>query len=83
MTKVRIDLLLPTCFLTAAMMVGCGGGDDSVVRRATERCVEQAQSMPAESRSGIEASCGKMQAYCTDPAHRNDKLCEQFLQRYK
>jgi len=83
MIKVRIDVLVPTCLLAAAIMTGCGGGEDASVHRAAERCVEQAQNMPAESRSGIEASCGKMQTYCDDPAHRGDKLCEQFLLRYK
>jgi hypothetical protein len=83
MIKVRIDVLGPTCLLTAAIMAGCGGGGDPSVHRAAERCVEQAQNMPAESRSSIEAACGRMQTYCDDEARRKDKLCEQFLLRYK
>ena len=53
------------------------------MHRAAERCVEQAQNMPAESRSSIEAGCGRMQTYCDNEARRKEKLCEQFLLRYK
>jgi hypothetical protein len=83
MIKLRVEVLVSTCLLTAAIMVGCGGGGDPSVRRAAERCVAEAQTMPAESRSAIEAACGKAQTYCETAAQRNDKVCEAFLQRYK
>jgi hypothetical protein len=83
MIKVRIEVLVPTCLLTAAIMVGCGGGKDPAVQRAAERCVAEAQNVPAQSRSAYEAACAKTQAYCADKAQRNEKLCEAWLQRFK
>jgi len=85
MIKVRIEVVVSTCLLTAAIVAGCGGGGgaDPSVRRAAERCVAEAQNLPAQSRSGVEAGCAKMQTYCENEAQRNDKLCEAWLQRYK
>jgi len=82
MIKVRIEVLGATCLLTA-ILAGCGGGaPDPSIRRAAERCVAEAQNMPAQTRSSAEAGCAKMQTYC-ETARRDDKLCEAWLQRYK
>jgi hypothetical protein len=82
MNKVRIDVLVSTGLLTAAIVAGCGGGKDQSVQQAAEHCVAEAQNLPAQSRSAYETECGKAQTYCKN-APRNDKLCEAFLQRYK
>ena len=83
MIKLRVEVLVSTCLLTAAIMVGCGGGGDPAVHRAAELCVAEAQKLPAENRSAIEAACGKMETYCEPAERRNDKLCEAWLQRFK
>jgi len=83
MTKVRIEVRVATCLLTAAIVAGCGGGTDAAaVQRAAERCLAEAQDVPEQSRSAYEAACAKAQVYCADNAHRNEKLCEAWLQRY-
>ena len=83
MIKVRIEGVVSTCLLTAAIVAGCGGGGaDPSVHRAAERCVAEAQNLPAQSRGAVEAACGKMQSYCEN-ARQGDKLCEAWLQRYK
>jgi hypothetical protein len=84
MIKVLIGVLVSTCLLTVAVMAGCGGGGpDPAVHRAAELCVAEAQKLPAQNRSAIEAACGKMETYCGTEARRDDKLCEAWLQRFK
>ena len=83
MTNVRIEVRVATCLLTAAVVVGCGGGTDPALQRAAERCVAEAQNVPAQKRSAYEAECAKTQAYCADKARRNEKLCDAWLLRYK
>src|SRR5262249_11354773 len=83
MIKLRVEVLVSTCLLTAAIMVGCGGGGDPSVHRAAERGGAGGRTRPAGSGSAMEAACGKMQTYCETAGQRNDKWCEAWLQRYK
>ena len=70
--------------LVATLAGACGSeGDDPTVRRAAERCVEQAQALAASARSAAEAECGKLQSTCDDDARRKELPCQQFLLRYR
>jgi len=83
MMTMRTRMLVPAMVVAAVAMAGCGGQGDSTVRRATERCLEQAQSFTGSTRTGVEAACGKMQTYCNTEARVKEPLCQQFLLRYK
>ncbi|HJW69141.1 MAG TPA: hypothetical protein VJ829_07280 [Candidatus Binatia bacterium] len=84
MIKMRSEVLVPMTIFVAMLAAGCGsGGEDPNVRRAAERCMEQAQALTKPDRSRIEADCGKAQSYCNSDARRKEPLCQQFLLRYK
>lgn len=80
-TRVPSRWLIGLAALTTAMCAACG--EDPTLRRATERCVQEAQKLDEASRKSVEADCHKAQSYCDSRTRRKEPLCQKYLERYQ